>query len=72
MEAMNDKQLRLRGVGDGNHFVAYTGAVDWCPCTGHAGGQWVLIKGGDKTALTWNADGDNVAQKRTCSKLKTW
>jgi hypothetical protein len=56
--AMNDKQLRLRGVGDGNHFVAYTGAVDGARVQGHAGGQLGTNKGGDKTALTWNADGD--------------
>ncbi len=55
--AMNDKQLRLRGAADGNHFVAYSGPVDGVRVQGHQGGQLGTNNGGDRTALQWNKDG---------------
>jgi hypothetical protein len=58
--AMSDKQLRLRGPDDPNHYVAYTGAVDGARVQGHSGGQLGTNKGGDKTALAWNADGSVI------------
>ena len=58
--AMNDKQLRLRGAGDGNHYIAFSGEVDGARVQGHQGGQLGTNAGGDKTALQWNKDGNVI------------
>ena len=64
--AMSDKQLRLRGPDDGNHYIGFTPAVDGVRVQGHQGGQLGTNIGGDKTALSWNADGDiNIARNTT-------
>jgi hypothetical protein len=52
--AMNDKQLRLRAVGDGNHYVGFSGAVDGVRVQGHQGGQLGTNRDGDRTALRWD------------------
>ncbi len=64
--AINDHDLRLRGLGDSNHGLGYYGgtktfagnAVDGPVLYGFAGGALGTTSGGQKTALTWNTSGD--------------
>lgn len=56
--SMSDKKLLLRNPGDYNHYIAYEGGIDGARVQGHQGGQLGTNKGGNKTALTWNANGD--------------
>ncbi|MEY3401673.1 MAG: hypothetical protein RLZZ86_1288 [Cyanobacteriota bacterium] len=69
--AMNDKQLKLRGAGDGNHYVAYTNNnnIDGARVQGHQGGQLGTNLGGDKTALQWDKD-NNVFVNMSTNPLK--
>lgn len=61
--SLQDKQLRLRGLGDPNHYVGWSGAVDGPRIQGFAGGQLGTNHTGDKTALQWNQGGVNIPEK---------
>jgi hypothetical protein len=56
--SLQDNQLRLRNIADGNHYLGFSGEVDGARLQGHKGGQLGTNFGGDKTALVWNASGD--------------
>jgi hypothetical protein len=57
MISMQDHQLRLRGMGDGNHYVGWSGAVDGPRIQGHQGGMLATNLGGDKTVASWSHKG---------------
>jgi uncharacterized protein YoxC len=61
--SLQDKQLRLRGLGDPNHYVGWSGAVDGPRIQGFVGGQLGTNHTGDKTALQWNQGGVNIPEK---------
>lgn len=56
---LQDKQLRLRGLGDPNHFVGYSGESDGPRIQGYQGGQLGVVQDGKgkKTPLWWYKDG---------------
>jgi len=58
--SLNDKQLRIRGPGDPNHFIAWSRDVDGPRIQGHVGGQLGTNHAGDRTILQWSNDGVNI------------
>lgn len=62
--SMQDNQLRLRGNGDGNHFLGWTGSVDGPQLMGHQGGLITTNRGGDKTIASWSHNGNFKVHNR--------
>lgn len=66
--ALNDRDLRLRGSGDGNHGLGYYGTAGAAPklfagtsmdgpvLYGYAGGILGTVNGGQKVALAWDSN----------------
>lgn len=54
--AMVDRPLRIRGNGDDNHVLQWTGDVDGPRLAGCGGGQLETMCGGRKPALRWAQD----------------
>ena len=69
--SLQDKQLRLRGLGDEYHYIAYSTDVDGPRIQGHSGGQLgTNVNKDGKTILQWNKDGVNVNGSTKTNSLK--
>ena len=55
--SLTDQPMFIRGEGDVNHVLQYTGVVDGPRLTGCGGGQLNTVCGGEKNKLTWNQRG---------------
>ena len=56
--SLQNNQLRFREIGDGNHYLGFSVDADGPRLQGHKGGQLGTNFGGDKSVLSWNADGN--------------
>jgi hypothetical protein len=64
--ALNDTMMHIRGIGDPNHGLQYTGAVDGPRLFGCQGGQLGTHCGGDVTALSWDSKGNVNIPGKLC------
>jgi hypothetical protein len=62
--ALADQQLRLRGTGDGNHYLQYTTSRDGVEVCGFSGGRLGYVEGQPfQESLGWNNTGVVVRKK---------
>ena len=55
--SLQDNPMFIRGQGDANHVLQWTGAADGPRLTGCQGGQLNTVCGGEKNALSWDISG---------------
>jgi hypothetical protein len=54
--SMNSKEIRLRGPGDGNHYLQVDRGIDGPTLAGFRGGILGTTEGGEKHILSWHND----------------